>query len=415
MAWGWGDACMQTLEPMCVIHIIKHAHCAREKWRVKCIRVQILPPPALLLSFFPALSFDMVVGFFFFFDDKWITRGQHIQWVSCGGMQKETVNDKRPHANVLRAGQSHHCDRQGIGGHIRRMRAPDWLTAHVVNVKKRLGNRVCRNLQHRWSHVGGHFASVHAVVCGGRLFLCELENIEKFMMLNKRGRWFHSSRVKLPLVNMSVSWFLVSTFLLWILGSSKMYNWGSKCQGFALTTSRLPCLFDLVLGLVLWISLRARLLGTWSSTFSSRQWPLTAWWVLFEECNTSVTTSDRSRAGIPSIRKPASKDITSVSVELWDTNVCFLHVQLMGTNVRLPKIHKILPRLIKSLEGCQQSLSLGTEPCFHTTILSVISRAMNVWNQTSQAFGTGSCPFCDCSSKFVHRRKTVWSTNLCQI
>ena len=31
-------------------------------------------------------------------------------------MQKETANDKRPHASVLRAGQSHHCDRQGNGG-----------------------------------------------------------------------------------------------------------------------------------------------------------------------------------------------------------------------------------------------------------------------------------------------------------
>ena len=44
-------------------------------------------------------------------------------------------------------------------------------------------------------------------------------NIEKFIMLNKRRRWFHSSRVKLPLVNMSASWFLVSTCLIWILGS----------------------------------------------------------------------------------------------------------------------------------------------------------------------------------------------------
>ena len=31
------------------------------------------------------------------------------------------------------------------------------------------------------------------------------------MMLNKRRRWCHSSRVKLPLVRMSASWFRVST------------------------------------------------------------------------------------------------------------------------------------------------------------------------------------------------------------
>ena len=43
-------------------------------------------------------------------------------------------------------------------------------------------------------------------------------NIEKFMMLNKRRRWSHSSRLKLPLINMSASWFLVSANLIWILG-----------------------------------------------------------------------------------------------------------------------------------------------------------------------------------------------------
>ena len=62
------------------------------------------------------------------------------------------------------------------------------------------------------------------------------------------------------------------------------------------------------------------------------------------------------------MRKPASKETFSDSVELWDTEVCFLHIQLIGTNVRLPKIHRILPRLIWNLQGLQQSLSLGTIP-----------------------------------------------------
>ena len=48
---------------------------------------------------------------------------------------------------------------------------------------------------------------------------------------------------------------------------------------------------------------------------------------------------------IPSMRRPASKEITSDSVELCDTQVCFLHIQLVGTNVRLPKIHRILPEV----------------------------------------------------------------------
>ena len=41
----------------------------------------------------------------------------------------------------------------------------------------------------------------------------------KWLMVNKHKRWFHSSRVKFPFVNMSASWFLVSMCLIWILGS----------------------------------------------------------------------------------------------------------------------------------------------------------------------------------------------------
>ena len=128
------------------------------------------------------------------------------------------------------------------------------------------------------------------------------------MISNKHRKWFHSSLEKLPLVRMSASWFLVSTYLIWILWSmlilsnnqssatlwvldfcplwsiwsqplclQKRNNWASNWEGFALvktwstldnsSTSRLPCLFVLVLVLVLWISPRARPLGTWSSTF----------------------------------------------------------------------------------------------------------------------------------------------------
>ena len=46
----------------------------------------------------------------------------------------------------------------------------------------------------------------------------------------KRRRWSHSSRVKLPLVDMSASWFLVSTCLIWILGSKLVL---SKNQSIA--------------------------------------------------------------------------------------------------------------------------------------------------------------------------------------
>ena len=46
--------------------------------------------------------------------------------------------------------------------------------------------------------------------------------------------------------------------------------------------------------------------------------------VLFVERNTSITTSYKSRANNPSIRSPANNEMISDSVELWDTDVCFL-------------------------------------------------------------------------------------------
>ena len=65
--------------------------------------------------------------------------------------------------------------------------------------------------------------------------------------------------------------------------------------------------------------------------------------VRFDERNTSVTTSHQSWAGNTSIRSPASHEMISASGELWDPDVCFSHIQLIGTDVRLPKIHKNLP------------------------------------------------------------------------
>ena len=61
------------------------------------------------------------------------------------------------------------------------------------------------------------------------------------------------------------------------------------------------------------------------------------------EWSTSITKFQRSRAGIPSMRKLASREIISASVELCETEVCFLHIQLVGTNVWLPKMRKSPP------------------------------------------------------------------------
>ena len=83
---------------------------------------------------------------------------------------------------------------------------------------------------------------------------------------------------------------------------------------------------------------------------------------LEEECNTSVTKSQRVRAGIPSMRKPASREMISASVKLCDTEVCFLQIQLKGTVVRLQKIHKILHEVDLESSSFEKSLSFGTIP-----------------------------------------------------
>ena len=51
----------------------------------------------------------------------------------------------------------------------------------------------------------------------------------------------------------------------------------------------------------------------------------------------------KSNANITFILNPASKEMISDSVEMCETEVCSLHIQLIGTNVWLPKMHNVPP------------------------------------------------------------------------
>ena len=90
--------------------------------------------------------------------------------------------------------------------------------------------------------------------------------------------------------------------------------------------------------------------------------PVLSWFgVVFPR--TKTIRSPESRAGSPSNLNPASNEMISDSAELWDTDVCFLHIQLVGTIVLLPKKKKRLSlKLILSHQGRQQSQSLGINP-----------------------------------------------------
>ena len=66
--------------------------------------------------------------------------------------------------------------------------------------------------------------------------------------------------------------------------------------------------------------------------------------VLFVECNTSITMSQGSRAGKPSMRNPASNEMISNSVKLLDTDVRFLQIQLTVTKCSASKDTEDSPR-----------------------------------------------------------------------
>ena len=69
-----------------------------------------------------------------------------------------------------------------------------------------------------------------------------------------------------------------------------------------------------------------------------------------------------SSEGIPSLRRPAAREVISDRVDLCDTHVCFLHIQLKGTNVWLPNMHSAPLEVDLEFREIRHQLSLRTEP-----------------------------------------------------
>ena len=262
--------------------------------------------------------------------------------------------------------------------------------------------------------------------------------------MNKWRRLFHSSRVKLPLVNLSARWCLVSMYLFWILGSelilsnnqskatlwvhetclivglrpfmiilitaslsSKMYNKALEPECVTLDGMRsilvrsgLTCLVGLCFFM-------------WSVVFRDRfpcdSWPsdLLIWFG--GEWNTSITKSQRSSAGIPSMLKPASREIMSASVELCETDVCFLHIQPVGTNAWLPNMHETPPDVdFESSRSPAKSESWNNPDLHCCAVFPKWQCCLNshVWwmyeIKRAKTFVTSFSPFCNCTRKFVH-------------
>ena len=192
----------------------------------------------------------------------------------------------------------------------------------------------------------------------------------KWVMLNKHKRWFHSLCVKFALVSMSANWFLVSMYLIRILGSkfTRTTNQEQLCgfwENLSLSdffplwsswsvlcclqthTTKLPNekiwrLRELNQHypnhrLLLKIACVCKLCEVVNKLHvcSLTRRPLLYDFAVFSR--TATIRSHNSRADKPSNLSPVSREMISHSVELCETEVCFLHIQLIGTNVRLQK------------------------------------------------------------------------------
>ena len=195
--------------------------------------------------------------------------------------------------------------------------------------------------------------------------------------------------------------------------SSKMYNWDSPWEECVLVGTWSTSLN--------W-STSCRLLTFWVLAL---EWWLVCfgWTLLLVERHTSITecqrSSQRSRADNPSIRNPASREMISDSMELWETAVCFLHIQVTGTNVLLPKVHKTPPEVdLESWRSPAKSEAWNkpSQQCCAVCPTWQHCRKSFVWwnvrNQPSQASVT---PSCDWSRKLVVWPQYVRSSNACQI
>ena len=161
---------------------------------------------------------------------------------------------------------------------------------------------------------------------------------------------------------MSASWFLLSTYLIWILESRLIRsNNQSRATLWVLETCLIVGLLPLIIILITaslssntynkaswradWTFERTTSMSFITSIFLWDLWFLRSSLSGFPDRSetqeifprTETNRSDSSRAGKPSNLSPVSNEMISDSVELWETAVCFLHIQLIGTKCMTSK------------------------------------------------------------------------------
>ena len=219
---------------------------------------------------------------------------------------------------------------------------------------------IWRRLIHR-----NHLLAVSSPWFQGNFENCTKRSFEswKLLILVKHRRWFHSSRVQCPLVKLSASWFLESIYLIWIFGSL-IYSVKQPVKSNSVGSENMSQIRTSAFSWSSWLPLHcpqncttsflhgntSRLRGTKSTCDNSREFcvcftvffsdallsdgfPLLGLSLCFRfelECNTSIIKSQRSSAGISSIRNPESREIISPSVELCETHVLLLEHPTYG-------------------------------------------------------------------------------------
>ena len=214
-------------------------------------------------------------------------------------------------------------------------------------------------------------------------------------MSNKHKRWFHYVTCKFPLVSMPASWFLVPMYLIWILGSKLIRsNNQSRATLWVLETC-------LIVGLLPFIIILITASFVFKHTYNKASWcenwtfegtrstlsktlitPRDWWrtWLLSQFTTGLPPFYHGSELYIQGLKQsdptnreqessfnlnPASKEMISDSVELCETVVCFLHIQLIGTNVWLPKTHNVPPEV--DFESSRSPRKIGVlkqfQPC----------------------------------------------------
>ena len=139
------------------------------------------------------------------------------------------------------------------------------------------------------------------------------------------------------------------------------------------------------------------------------------------EWNISVTKSQKVTEGIPSMRKPASRNDFSCCRTVWNWSLFLAHPtswhkRMTSENTQDPSwcwfwVFKVFCK-IRVLKQPKSALLCCVS---HTTILSVFTCVMNIRHQSIQAFVTRFRPFCQSTCKLVHKPLNIGSTNTSQV